>query len=257
MLTRAGHAVATSPAMQHYPVYVDSVEQMHFEGSQPGPGALFEGLREVASGRPQCPDLHGLRLTAALVSFVDDYAAQFPAEFFDDRAVSRLLSELKSLHQADVLAVLRLPTCAAQPTTLEAVLVAHAALRQLARGRDDRALTQSRLSLEERLDLGGRMLPFPEEQSRGGDPLGDAYHYFATVAAGLAGTSAKRRLWMLPLFAAGPELMWGVREGLFGARLFYGNHARIDRMGLRHGIRLGRAAASPVPSPGSREAGLR
>jgi hypothetical protein len=83
-------------------------------------------------------------------------------------------------------------------------------------------------------------LPFKPEVSRGGDPLGDTYHYLATLAAGVAAGSARQCLWMIPLFAAGPELMKGVRELVFGSTLFFGNHARVDRLGLRHGLSIPR-----------------
>jgi hypothetical protein len=42
------------------------------------------------------------------------------------------------------------------------------------------------------------------------------------------------------LFRAGPDLMSLVREGAFGSKLFFGNHAEVDDLGLTHGMALAR-----------------
>lgn len=60
----------------------------------------------------------------------------------------------------------------------------------------------------------------------------------------LAGLS-KRRAVRVSL-RAGPVLMSNVRERLFGSVLFYGNHARVDRLGLDVGIALARGLLEPT-----------
>jgi hypothetical protein len=237
MLLVAFHAVATSPPMPGYARYVDAVKAQHHPGTQPRSAEMLDGLLRLA---PRFPAVVGpirsRRLAAALVSFTDDHQDPFPAEAFDDRAVRALIDGMTGPET-----VLSLLERTRAPTFLDAVLVVHAALRQLARGRDGRALPSCRLTLDERLAIGRCVLPFAPEESRGGDPLGDAYHYAANLAAGLAAASDPRAAWLAPLFAAGPELMWGVRQEAFGSVLFFGNHASIDRMALRHGLRVGRA----------------
>jgi hypothetical protein len=242
MLLVAAHAVSTSPAMPRYHEYVRAVRGQKQARFQPPPGELFAALRRLASRFPALApaNLSSLRLTAALISFVDDHDQSFPGEYLPGAHGERVWAELG--RDADIIAILNTRVCLAQPTFLDAVLLAHLALRQMARGRDTRALGTLDLSLSERLHQGQRILPFAAEVSRGGDPLGDTYHYLATLAAGLAAGSARQRSWMIPLFAAGPELMKGVRERLFGSTLFFGNHARIDRLGLRHGLRLARGS---------------
>jgi len=118
-------------------------------------------------------------------------------------------------------------------------------MRQLARGRDVRAFAGRTLSLAERCDAGLAIAPFPPSIAQGGDPLGDTYHYFANVIVGvLSSTDRNRRTpggaAIALLFYAGPVLMHLVRERTFGAKLFYGTHARVDRLGLAHGIALAR-----------------
>ncbi len=138
-----------------------------------------------------------------------------------------------------------LEPCAEAPSFVEAVLVLHAALRQLARGRDTRALPSCAMDLATRLRVGANIAPFAPEQSRGGDPLGDAYHYLANLAVGASVIPSKPETWWpAPLFACGPELMWLVRQRIFGSTLFFGNHARIDRLGLLHGLSVARSVTA-------------
>lgn len=123
-----------------------------------------------------------------------------------------------------------------------ALLICHLATRQLARGRDTRALgPDAPLGIADRCRIGRSVRPFPDELSEGGDPLGDTYHYWANVIAGVTSASAGGLTGALVerLFLAGPFLMRAVRAGVFGRRLFYGTHRRIDHLGLCHGLTLG------------------
>jgi hypothetical protein len=188
--------------------------------------------------------LSSRRLVTTLVSFVDDYEGDFPREHFDEARVRWMLDHLErgggGRTIPDLLAARGCASCA---SFVEAILVLHATLRQLARGRDNRALPSCAMDLDTRLRVGAKIAPFPEHLSRGGDPLGDAYHYTANLAVGVAfRPHAPATWWPVPLFACGPELMWIVRQELFGAYLFFGNHARIDRLGLAHGLALGARA---------------
>jgi hypothetical protein len=220
--------------MPEYTRYVAHVKSQDHRGrAQPDPAALLDAWRAMAG--EVHPPVRTRRLVAALVSFVDDFDGPFAEEAFDDRAVRRCLDWLGATTTG-----VTLPEIAAvcqKPSFLETILVTHAALRQLARGRDDRALPSCRMSLDERLQIGRHVLPFAPDIARGGDPLGDAYHYCANLAAGCL-LSPSWRAWPVPLFAVGPELMSGVRQGLFGSTLFCGNHARVDRLGLVHGMRV-------------------
>ena len=247
MLLGALVAVATSPPMSDYQRYVQAVCSRPKRDLQPDAGALL-GALAAWSGRFKraLPEhLSARRLAAALVSFVDDYTGPYPEEAFDDRAVRIGLDRIAASDLPMTIPdLLDGEPFSSLPTRLDALLVGHAVLRQLARGRDDRALPSARMSLEERLRIGGNIVPFHPSLSWGGDPLGDAYHYLANVTIGTLFAARRmphsaRVLWPIPLFAVGPELMTLVRERTFGSKLFFGNHARIDRMGLRHGLSLG------------------
>lgn len=190
------------------------------------------------------------RLVAALVSFVDDYDGPFPEEHFDDANACRILEALAESSRTHTIPdLLATAPCSDAPSFVEGVLLLHAALRQLARGRDGRALPSCTMSLATRLRIDAKIAPFAPSLSRGGDPLGDAYHYLANVAVGASVVVSRPETWWpAPLFACGPELMWLVRQTMFGSPLFFGNHARIDRLGLLHGLAVaGRAqTSSPV-----------
>ena len=227
--------------MPGYPRYVASVQALP-PAPRHQPPDLLDQIRRIARSFPAIRPrrVRVRRLVAALVSFVDDYEGPWPDEAFDDRAVAEVLAWLERQDGATIPELLASPGSRSAPTLLDAVLRVHAALRQLARGRDDRALPSSRRTVEERLRLAACVVPFAPELARGGDPLGDAYHYVATLAVGLAADpSAPSTLVPLPLFAVGPELMWVVRDQVSGSTLFFGNHARIDRLGLRDGARVG------------------
>ena len=228
--------------MPRYPEYVRAVHAARVVGHQPRAAQLVDGLIGWSRGFPAAVPIKwsARRLTAALVSFTDDHDGPFPEEWFP-AAIREVLEQVNGLDRVDLPAVLELSACRKQPTTLDGILVAHGALRHLARGRDDRALGIDPWTLERRLEVGARVLPFHPEESLGGDPLGDCYHYLATLAAGLAGSARSDAAWMLPLFAVGPNLMSLVRDRLAGSTLFFGNHAAIDRMGLQHGRQISRS----------------
>ena len=95
--------------------------------------------------------------------------------------------------------------------------------------------------------MGAAIVAFEEEIARGGDAMGDTYHYWASFAAGMhtalaRGVVAKRA--MRAAFRVGPELMSAIRGGLFARPLFCGNHAELDRLGLAQGTELARLLAT-------------
>jgi hypothetical protein len=99
------------------------------------------------------------------------------------------------------------------------------------------------MSLSERLERSVVFAAFQPEDSRGGDPLGDTYHYWAMLVGGLwcgdprrARAIDARAVWHL--LSSGADLMWLVRDRVFGSTLFFGKHKAIDRLGLRHGAML-------------------
>jgi hypothetical protein len=125
-----------------------------------------------------------------------------------------------------------------------AAVMLHALSRVLARGRDARALPSFDLSLAERLELGQMIAPFSRADSRGGDPLGDTYHYWAMLSGGLWCADSRyrfriERIAVESLLRNGSRLMWLIRDRLFKSPLFFGRHVDIDRMGFRHGTSLG------------------
>ena len=258
MLARALAAVASSEAMPGWRTYRAEVERSRcrFDSTEQVPSAMLEELRKLgsraepsggagarglswSSGAPIVP----ARLTAALASFVDDYGGPFPREFFPEEAVRALLNELRERAPAS-LTIPRQFALAVGATgnLLSAVVLLHATLRWLARGRDARAYpTMAPMSIAERVRAGASVAPFRPEESPDGDPLGDAYHYWAMVAAGMfrsrIASEAARALFGA-LFWSAPWLMSAVRRGIFRRTLFYGNHATVDRLGLSHGIAL-------------------
>lgn len=192
-------------------------------------------------------------MVSVLVSFVDDHNQPIPEECFPRVETLRLLDLIQNAfspeHEpldAPGQFALALTVCA-DPWT--ALLACHFATRQLARGRDTRVLGRTwALDVKKRYAAGRAIAPFAPELSGGGDPLGDTYHYWANVLAALGSQSlgGDRAQRLVPgLFYLGPNLMLWIRQRTFKSQLFFGTHARIDRLGLEHGLALHRAC---VPS---------
>lgn len=245
MLLSAIKAVSTSPPMNEFAVYRERVNQIKYGNiHQPKNNLLFDEIFSACrSFKKTVPDrISRIAATAALISFTDDYTGLFPKEAFDPKAVKSLIDWIKKKNTpVSISDCISHSSVQKQKTVLEGILVLHSALRQIARGRDNRALNICELTFEERIAAAEKLLPFPYEISQGGDPAGDAYHYAANLAAGiLSSVCPFHQKWMIPLFLAGPYLMKTVRQDIFGSVLFFGNHARIDRMGLKHGLKLGK-----------------
>jgi hypothetical protein len=235
-------AVASSREMPDWRAYRRHVEAGRADGAEgtTGVAALRAVLGESAPRVASPP----ARVVAALVSFTDDHEQPVPFDVLPRAETRALLDALASyvgppLAPPGQLAIAR--RIAADPWT--ALLACHLATRQLARGRDTRALGDDvPVAVEARCRIGACIAAFPAALSEGGDPLGDTYHYWANVIAGV--TAASHGGWrgrgVERLFRAGPYLMRVVREGLFRSRLFYGDHRHVDHLGLTHGLALGR-----------------
>lgn len=247
-------AVSTSPAMAGWQRYRHAVESNGSKERCEAPD--LASLRSALRGRAVAPRGSVAHAIAALVSFSDDHDRSLPADMLPRAPTRALLGEVRT-HAPGTLgttAQLRLALgVTSDPWT--ALLACHLATRQLARGRDTRALGDDvPTRVEERCAAGLAIAALPAELARGGDPLGDTYHYWANVCAGvLASSRGAGGAWAIEqLFRAGPTLMTLVRERTFGSRLFYGNHAQVDALGLDHGLALSDAFALAVPRIGLR-----
>lgn len=183
-------------------------------------------------------------LLAAVSSFTDDYTLEPPRELFAVDVALAILERIRGEHCLSLAKQLELALRCADGRPFEALLGLHTATRVLARGRDTRLHPEFQMSLEERLRRGEAIAPFHPDDALGGDPLGDTYHFWANVAAGVyVGSSTNPRAargLVYGMLYAGPWLMQSVRETLFRSTLFCGTHARIDRLGLSLGRQLGR-----------------
>lgn len=172
-----------------------------------------DGTRLTWSAQPVLP----ARVVAALASFVDDYEGAYPSELFPEPEVISLLQDFRERPPASLTAASQLE-CALAVTSdpFSAVVLLHATLRLLARGRDFRAYPNTRpMSVSERLAVGACVAPFRPDESFGGDPLGDAYHYWAMLTAGMFRPRIASRTWRATfggLFWSAPWLMSAVRR---------------------------------------------
>lgn len=249
-LAVALHAVSTSPPMPDFERYVEAVETLRpsfLRTNPPGPrlGEAFDvsGFRRA----PRVdPTIRATDLVAALSSFTDDYGARPPRELFAVPVAESILDALRRERCLTVAEQLDLALGCAPGGSYDAFLGLHTATRVLARGRDTRLSPSFSIALEERLERGRAIAPFDPRDARGGDPLGDTYHFWANVCGGIyavsPGVSRAQRSFVAGMLYAGPWLMRGVREATFGSPLFYGDHARVDRLGLSLGMALGRRA---------------
>ncbi len=192
LAARSFVAVATSPAMPRWPAYRERVEADRARAPREvvERAADLEGLCAALGARPLRVSGSPVRIVSALVSFADDHDAPLPSEALPRGSALALLTQLEGhaasgappLSVAEQLAL----ALEVEPDAWTALLALHLATRQLARERDVRALgEEARRGLERRCRAGCSIAGFPATLSRGGDPLGDTYHYWANVAAGV------------------------------------------------------------------------
>ncbi len=261
-------AVATSPVMPGWPRYRARVEEAPVAVAPIDDAAALWSAVGHAPLVAREPALH---VVGALVSFTDDHRAVVPEALLPRASTAAFLARLPIVGRADRAAASARDDVARDAPPLgraaqlalahaitgdayAALLVCHAAARQLARGRDHRALgDDAPRTVDERCARGRALAAFPPAVSQGGDPLGDTYHYWANVIAGVTAVAlgGARGHALERLFRAGPTLMSAVRERTFGRRLFYGNHRHVDALGLAHGLALAGLArrARPLTRP--------
>jgi hypothetical protein len=254
-LATALYAVSTSPPMPRYREYVEAVEASRagWRRTNPPAPALFAMMEGAGSGCAALVSTVRARdLVAAVSSFTDDYSSAPPTDLFAVPAALAILRALEHEEHIPVNEQLAIGLGVTSGELFTAVMGLHTATRVLARGRDRRLHPGFRMSLEERLERGRAIAPFHPDDSRGGDPMGDTYHFWANVLGGIyAGCpwlTTRQRAFVAGMLYAGPWLMRGVREMAFGSTLFYGNHARVDRLGLRIGLELGGGHSQESPS---------
>jgi len=265
MVARALWGVSTSPPMPKYPEYVAAVTELKRRaGAFNPPGTeLGRALEQMVESRgsivaAEVPWTTAVvswsRMIAAVTSFTDDYGGPYPEEFFSRprshelmrRILARSRSRGRPLTVAEQFEV-GLDVCGESAFGAAATL--HAASRMVARGRDVRALPELEMKLCDRLSQGAAFAAFRDEDSLGGDPLGDTYHYWAMVVGGLWCGDIRRvpsleSMATAVFLRSGADLMWLVRDRLFGSTLFFGRHKAIDRLGFSHGWTLATRAGT-------------
>ncbi len=264
MLVRALWGVSTSPPMPRYPEYVAAMQHIEAAAFERNPqGANLEGAVLAAARRLggyakadlpwQGQQAKWADMIAAVTSFTDDYTGPYPVEFFPPAETAALLSAINAAAKREsrplsIVEQLELGLEMTNGSVFAAAVLLHATSRAIARGRDTRALSETSWRLEERIGLGRVFAAFQQADSQGGDPLGDTYHYWAMVVAGLWCADARHRQSVLAVATRtflrnGADLMWLIRDRVFGSTLFFGRHKCIDRLGLTHGLAL----ASTLP----------
>ena len=260
MLARAAISATLTPSLPSWPTLSLAVARWDRSHLSSDPAALQDRMLAcLAQHSPADPwqlpwapgiDLSLRRLSAALIGRSDDHSGPLPVELLPAAPARELMDALERAaadggRPLDVCEQLAVALVQADGQLLAAVLLLHLALRTLARGADARLDPCLSLWLDERLSLGASIAAF-DPILCDGDPLGDARHYWAMVCAGVASVWAKRagrrragRVLHASFFLA-PEPARRLRMHLEGP---HPNRGRLSRMGLRHGISLGVAAA--------------
>jgi len=128
---------------------------------------------------------------------------------------------------------------------IAAAIVCHAAFRAVARNMDKRVAPEFNFSMEYRIKLAKATACFPMDISKHRDPLGDTYHFWSTMIAGMIimvnrnHTLIRRKAYQA-IFYFSANLMYIVRQSIFGHPLLFGIHGKVDRLGLKYGVKLGK-----------------
>ncbi len=264
LLLRAAASAALTPSLPSWPTLGPASASWDRSHVSQDPAALQDRMLALLAGHssadpwrlPWAPHatLSLTRLSAALIGRTDDYTGPMPTELLPSADARALMDDLSAAATAagrplDVCEQLDVALRATDGHPLAAALLLHLAVRVLARGSDRRRDPALALWLDERLALGAAIAAFADSPN---DPLGDARHYWAMVCAGMASAWAKQtgrrgagRLLHLVFYLGLPPAD-RVRLRLEGPRA---DRVGISRMGLRHGISLGVAAARQARTP--------
>ena len=243
LLLRSIWGVMTSPSMPDYKIYKNGISSIDFSDYfQPKSFALeFQIIEALQNSKTKkISFFQSMDIFSTLICFIDDHSEDYPSFCFDKSAIINLIEWIKkSKNPLSVPEIIKSEILNSTIFTIDKLLIVHATLRLLARGRDFRAFSNFTLSLEERIQISKNIAPFEINVSNGGDPLGDSYHYVANLIIGITFNN-KSIFNKIPivLFMLGPYLMKIIREYIFGNILFFGNHCKIDHMGLNHGIKI-------------------
>ncbi|MDX1959846.1 MAG: hypothetical protein SFU98_14845 [Leptospiraceae bacterium] len=233
----------SSPSMTEYQTYKHRINSIiFFDRFQPEESNLEFQLKTVLSNTKltYLDSIKLIKIISVLICFIDDHSEIYPRFCFDEEKIPRLIEWMRaSKTTLTIPEILESKILDSTECTIEKLLIVHATLRLLARGRDFRAFNNYQLTLEERILISRNIAPFDPSVSNGGDPLGDSYHYLANFIIGIIfGNRPLIQKFPILLFFMGPYLMKAIREFFFGNILFFGNHSTIDHMGLKHGIRI-------------------
>lgn len=270
VLLRAAASAALTPSVPSWPTVRLAVAGWDRSHLSADPAAIQDRMLALLAGHsptdpwrlPWAPGaaLSLTDLSAALIGRTDDYDGPMPEAMLPAAGARALMDVLgEAAEQAgrplDVCEQYAVALDAAGGHPLAAALLLHLAVRVLARGADRRRDPALALWLDERLALGSAIAAFAGSEA---DPLGDARHYWAMVCAGMGSVWAKQtgrrsagRLLHAAFYLA-PSAADRVRMRLDGPKFA---RAGLRRMGLRHGIGLGVAAARQARALGSASLG--
>ncbi len=185
----------------------------------------------------------------ALCSFCDDYDDEIMVEYFPvNESLQFLEIVLQKGSPVEPLKIDEQWSIALQISEgnpIAASIICHSALRAVARNMDKRVGPSFDFPMDFRIRAAKAIACFPSGLSKHRDPLGDSYHYWSTVLAGMILILNRKRPLIAraayrAMFYYSANLMYLVRQSLFGHQLLFGTHGKVDRLGLTHGLKLGR-----------------
>ncbi len=184
----------------------------------------------------------------ALCSFCDDYDADIMKEYFPVEEslqfLEAMLANSSIGHSLKIEDQWKLALTITKGKPIAAAIICHAALRAVARNMDKRVAPAFNFPMDYRIKMAKATACFSMDLSKHHDPLGDTYHYWSTVLAGMIIVVNQKRSFFKRkayqgIFYFSANLMYIVRQSIFRHTLLFGTHGKVDRLGLKHGIKLG------------------
>jgi len=231
------------------------------EGLNPAELILLPRFQEILSttdpgtieSKLTLPWAYGVTVTmggalCALCSFADAHKGTIPAEYFPVELSFKFIDLVqraskdrgKPLDLADQY-ILALEQVDYNP--LAAAILAHSAFRLAGRNRDTRVHPDFNLDLDRRVSIANSVAHFYMDPLSRKDPLGDTYHYWAQYSAGMIAhfkrkdTPVKSKFFYL-FFYNGANIIHLVHEKMLGNAILFGLHKKVDRLGLRMGVKI-------------------